>query len=433
MNNAFYMAQAQQMLGNNIMNPQQQQKWMEKPLGDPSGLAYLKPLDALLAKQVVSLTEMMIGLPTQAKFGIFNDKGEQVYYAFEESDICQRLYCPKTRKFDLHIVDSTNQEIIRIKREFKCCSGCCWCACCEGCSQEVTVESPPGTVIGFVSQECSCWRMHYILKDASQTPILKIVGPGCICDGPYTCCCENKFTLYGTDGITEIGAIHKKYRGFIAEAMTSADNFAIRIPMDMDVKMKAVALGALFLIDFVLSKLNGNKQVKENITIHVDIICNGCQGSVIRNRYKCMECWNYDLCQTCLDKNLHREHSMLKLIRAFSHRRCERRACFIRLHYQPVDLYIPSNKTNFSNQFQRKELCKLIEAQVPTYIRTEKFNDILNQLKTDKFINEKNLLEQFQTLTTSDGQKKTNECIERMISMGFIDSNGTLTDLAKSK
>jgi len=25
----------------------------------------------------------MIGIPSQAKYGIFNDKGEQVYYAFE--------------------------------------------------------------------------------------------------------------------------------------------------------------------------------------------------------------------------------------------------------------------------------------------------------------------------------------------------------------
>ena len=32
----------------------------------------------------------------------------------------------------------------------------------------------------------------------------------------------------GTDGSTEIGAIHKKYRGLLAEAFTSADSFAIR-------------------------------------------------------------------------------------------------------------------------------------------------------------------------------------------------------------
>lgn len=46
------------------------------------------------------------------------------------------------------------QEIIRIKREFRCCAGgCCWCACSPGCQQEVIVESPPGNVVGSVTQE----------------------------------------------------------------------------------------------------------------------------------------------------------------------------------------------------------------------------------------------------------------------------------------
>ena len=33
-----------------------------------------------------------------------------------ESDICQRMYCPKTRRFDLHIVDNTNQVCIPKKK-----------------------------------------------------------------------------------------------------------------------------------------------------------------------------------------------------------------------------------------------------------------------------------------------------------------------------
>jgi hypothetical protein len=32
---------------------------MDKPIGDSGGLDYLRPLDFLLAKQVVSLTECM--------------------------------------------------------------------------------------------------------------------------------------------------------------------------------------------------------------------------------------------------------------------------------------------------------------------------------------------------------------------------------------
>ncbi|CAF0960656.1 unnamed protein product [Rotaria sordida] len=250
MNRVAFAAQVNELFGNDVMNPQQNLKWMDKPVGDSSPLGFLKPLNSLLVKQVVSMTEFMFSVSAQAKYGIFNDKGEQVYYAFEESDFCQRIYCPATRRFDLHIVDSTNQEIVRIKREFKCCSGYVCCACCSACSHEIVVESPPGTVIGYVTQECSFHRVHYALKDAHDNVILKIIGPGCMCDGPYACCCENKFTLIGNDGVSEIGSIHKKYRGFLAEALTAADTFTIQFPLDLNVQMKAVAIGALFLIDF---------------------------------------------------------------------------------------------------------------------------------------------------------------------------------------
>jgi hypothetical protein len=60
MNEAVLMSQVNDLLGNNIMNPQQQQKWMDKPIGNSGGLDYLRPLDSLLAKQVVSLTECML-------------------------------------------------------------------------------------------------------------------------------------------------------------------------------------------------------------------------------------------------------------------------------------------------------------------------------------------------------------------------------------
>ncbi|CAF4529420.1 unnamed protein product [Rotaria sp. Silwood1] len=244
MNRVGFAAQTMELFNNDVMNPQQKFKWMDKPAGDSSPLAFLKPLDSLLVKQIVSVTEFMLSMTPQSKYGIFNDRGEQVYYAFEESDFCQRVYCPANRQFDLHI------EIIRVKREFKCCAGSVWCACCAACSHEIIVESPPGTVIGYVTQECSFHRVHYALKDANDNVVLKIVGPGCMCDGPLACCCENKFTLIGTDGESEIGSIHKKYRGYLAEALTSADTFTIKVPLDLDVRMKAVALSALFLIDF---------------------------------------------------------------------------------------------------------------------------------------------------------------------------------------
>ena len=57
-NPTFAMAQANEILGNNVMSSQQQQqKWMDKPLGDPSPLAHLKVLDSLFVNQTVSITE----------------------------------------------------------------------------------------------------------------------------------------------------------------------------------------------------------------------------------------------------------------------------------------------------------------------------------------------------------------------------------------
>lgn len=40
-----------------IQIPQQQATWMAKPSGDANPLAYLKPLDEINVKQVVSMTE----------------------------------------------------------------------------------------------------------------------------------------------------------------------------------------------------------------------------------------------------------------------------------------------------------------------------------------------------------------------------------------
>jgi hypothetical protein len=50
------------------------------------------------------------------------------------------------------------------------------------------------------------------------------------------------------DGSTQVGKISKKWSGLAREAFTDADNFGINFPQDLDVKMKAVMLGACFLI-----------------------------------------------------------------------------------------------------------------------------------------------------------------------------------------
>ena len=54
--------------------------------------------------------------------------------------------------------------------------------------------------------------------------------------------------MTGRDGSTPVGLISKQFTGLVKEAFTDADNFGVTFPLDLDVKMKAVLLGAVFLI-----------------------------------------------------------------------------------------------------------------------------------------------------------------------------------------
>ncbi|CAF3026874.1 unnamed protein product, partial [Rotaria sp. Silwood2] len=95
----------------------------------------------------------LTNLPMRPKYGIFNNRGEHIFSAFEESDLFQRICCTNEREFTMHVLDNNSRELIRVHRELQSCSGCCCCGSCEGCMQQVTVECPPGQIIGIVQQE----------------------------------------------------------------------------------------------------------------------------------------------------------------------------------------------------------------------------------------------------------------------------------------
>ena len=92
------------------------------------------------------------------------------------------------------------------------------------------------------------------MKDHLGMEVLHIEGPVCT----FKCCNDVNFKVLATDGITEVGRISKQWSGFTREAFTDADNFGISFPMDLDVRVKATLLGALFLIDFMYFETTNN-------------------------------------------------------------------------------------------------------------------------------------------------------------------------------
>jgi len=66
---------------------------------------------------------------------------------------------------------------------------------------------------------------------------------------------------------------------------------------------------------FVKFLKEGGTQLKYLPPKHVGVICDGCNRSpIIGIRYKCLECFDYDLCEICADRQLiHSHHVMAKV------------------------------------------------------------------------------------------------------------------------
>lgn len=54
--------------------------------------------------------------------------------------------------------------------------------------------------------------------------------------------------MLSADGDVQVGKISKQWSGMAKEVFTDADSFGVTFPLDLDVKMKATLLGAVFLI-----------------------------------------------------------------------------------------------------------------------------------------------------------------------------------------
>lgn len=217
--------------------------------GCPPGLERLTLVDRVVVQQKVSLTEVVTSWEACNSYDIRNMGGQQIFTASEESSACVRQCCGNRRGFAMHVMDNNGQEVISVKREFKCCA-CCQCLACIGCcAHEVKVLSPPSIPIGYIRQTCSFWAPGFEVLNDMNEKVLSIDGPCCMCQTP--CCrCDIEFTIKTPDG-NEVGKVSKKWSGVTKEMFSSADTFGVSFPMDLDVKLKAVLIGAVFLIDFM--------------------------------------------------------------------------------------------------------------------------------------------------------------------------------------
>ncbi|XP_075527763.1 phospholipid scramblase 2-like [Dermacentor variabilis] len=221
--------------------------------GCPRGLEYLVQIDHLLVHQAIQIMESTCHSPLrmiagerrvdfsgnvltpwemQNRYIMKNTMSQFVFTAIEESGCLQRQCCGNIRSFEMRLLDYRNDQVLRLFRPLRCdCSRLCCC-----CLQVMDVRAASMAMMGSI-------RM-----DSQGNVVLLIKGPFCTTS---ICCQDVVFDILATDGVTKLGAITKNWVGYIREAGTAADNFTVTFPMDLDVKIKAVLLGAVFLIDYI--------------------------------------------------------------------------------------------------------------------------------------------------------------------------------------
>ncbi|XP_066049921.1 phospholipid scramblase family member 5-like isoform X1 [Chamaea fasciata] len=208
----------------------------------PPGLEYLNQLDQIIIHQQVELLEAILGTETSSKYEIKNPLGQRVYFAVEENGCFDRKLCSPLRAFTIRIADNAGREVIRVIRPLRCNS------CCFPCFlQELEVQSPPGTIAGYVVQNWDPFLPKFTIQNQSKEDVLKIIGPCATCG----CFEDVDFEVKALNEMTTIGKISKYWSGFVNNVFTNTANFGIQVPVDLDVRIKAVMIGACFLIDLM--------------------------------------------------------------------------------------------------------------------------------------------------------------------------------------
>ena len=196
----------------------------------------LSSISGLVVSQQKEWGEILTGFETKNRYAIFDVSGNRLYLAAEEAgSTLLRWFLKALRPFMITVLTVDGQIILRVVRPFRFYF------------HRAEVVDSRGQSLGVIERRFSVLRRIYSVHDSSGREVFQLFGPIL---HPWT------FQIR-SEGI-EHGKITKKWSGLLKEGFTDADNFGVMFPVEWDVKLKALFLGAVFLIDFVHFENKGN-------------------------------------------------------------------------------------------------------------------------------------------------------------------------------
>ncbi len=189
----------------------------------------LSSINGLMISQQKEWGEILTGFETKNKYVVMDPEGKRLYLAAEtKGSLIMRWALKALRPFTIDIMSEDGKLALRVKRPFKFYF------------HEAEIQDPQGQKLGKIKKKFSVVRKKYIIEDKTGQEIYQLFGPAL-----------RPWTFKIKSGDIEHGQITKKWSGFFKEAMSDADNFGVIFPGEWDNKLKALFLGAVFLIDFV--------------------------------------------------------------------------------------------------------------------------------------------------------------------------------------
>ena len=184
----------------------------------------------LYVRQEVEHLEAFTGLETQNRYSVSTPSGEQLLYAFEESDLLGRNFFSSHRPLTIHVLDRHNASVITASRSFF------WFL------SHLHVSDGAGQRIGSMQRRFSFLTRTFDLMDADGKVVAEMRGP---IFRPFT------FMVYQQG--QEIGRVTKQWSGIGREAFTDADTFKVEVDTsrtDQDFSLLMLASAISIDLDF---------------------------------------------------------------------------------------------------------------------------------------------------------------------------------------
>ena len=197
----------------------------------------LESVGGLAVSQKKEWGEILTGFEGTNKYVVSDERGTELFYAVEEpGSVLARLFLKAYRPFAIDVVDRDGEKLLRIERPFRFYY------------HTAQIFDGSGRLIGTLERHFSVLRRLYSALSANDSKLFDLFGP-----------LLHPWTFEIQENGTQRGMIQKKWSGLAKEAFTDADNFGVTFPRDWPVERKTLALGAVFLIDFVHFEDKGNR------------------------------------------------------------------------------------------------------------------------------------------------------------------------------